>query len=174
MKRTFEHFRYCPRCGRCVEPTLGGPLRCEVCGFVYFFNPAAAVGAFTLGPDGRLLMLRRAKDPGKGKLGLPGGFIDIDETAEAALEREIGEEVGARIASWEYLCSEPNQYDYAGVRYPVLDLFYKVRLEEGELRADREEVAGWTWIAPAKLRPADLAFVSVRRAFAACRSRLLD
>ena len=98
MNRPFEVFQYCPKCGRGpVSPPLEPVVRCAACGFVFFFNPAAAAGAFLHDHNGRLLFLRRAKDPARGKLALAGGFVDYHETAEAGLRREIREEIGLEV-----------------------------------------------------------------------------
>ena len=50
-----------------------------------FFGPFVAVGGLVINDKGQLLMVRRAKDPGKGKLGLPGGFIDAGEAVEISI-----------------------------------------------------------------------------------------
>lgn len=131
-----------------------------------------AVGAFVRRPDGRLLWLRRAKEPGRGKLGLAGGFLDLWETAEEALVRELREETGLEPLSWRFVCSAPNPYEFAGVRYPVCDLFFEVRVAaEAAIRAQASEVAGWEWLPEEAVNPDDIAFPSVRHAFAILRGR---
>ena len=52
------------------------PFRCDGCGHTTFFGPVAAVGAIVTNNDGEVLLIRRAHDPARGKLGMPGGFID--------------------------------------------------------------------------------------------------
>ena len=53
----------------------------------------AVVFAFFAG-HAKLLLINRAKEPFKGKWALPGGFVDIDEELEDAIERELAEETG--------------------------------------------------------------------------------
>src|SRR5262245_33058435 len=118
--RPLEAFRFCPQCGRPNPARTGATLHCEGCSFLYHFNPAAAAGAFLVDPNDRVLFIRRAHEPARGKLAVPGGFIDIGETAEAGLRREILEEVNLRIDALEYLCSEVNHYHYRDLTYPVL------------------------------------------------------
>ena len=74
----------------------------------------------------------RAKDPGKGLYGLPGGFVDVGETAEQALDREVLEEIGLQVRSRQYLASFPNEYAWQGFILPVTDLFFVVEVESFE------------------------------------------
>ena len=64
-------------------------MLCENCGFEYFVNPSAATVAFILNSKGELLVERRKREPAKGTLDLPGGFADMDETAEQGVAREV-------------------------------------------------------------------------------------
>lgn len=134
------------------------PFHCSACGHTQYFNPAVAVAAILLGPDGRALLLRRAKDPGKGKLGLPGGFVDIGETAEDALRREIREEVNLKVGALEFLCTLPNEYHYKSVTYPVLDLFFVARAKSVAGLAALDGVESFLWLDPAQVDLSALAF----------------
>lgn len=139
-------YAFCPACGakrNSFEPLR--PFRCDACGHTTFFGPVAAVGGIVTDRDGHVLLLRRANDPGKGKLGLPGGFIDHGESAEQALRREMMEEVGLTIRSMRYLTSASNSYPYRGVVIPVLDLFYVAEVESIEVRTEDGEVSDWLW-----------------------------
>ena len=88
--------------------------QCTTCGFVYYFNPSSAVACFIRNSKGELLLVRRAKEPAKGTLDLPGGFVDMYESAEDAAHREVKEETGLDIAGCRYLFSIPNLYPYSG------------------------------------------------------------
>jgi ADP-ribose pyrophosphatase YjhB (NUDIX family) len=127
------------------------------------FNPTVGVGGFITDAAGRLLWARRSKDPAKGKLGLPGGFADFGETAEAALRREIREEVNLEVGALEFLCSQPNDYPYRGITVAVLDFFFVAPvLDPARLRA-LDGVASVHWINLGELDLADVAFESVKR-----------
>jgi ADP-ribose pyrophosphatase YjhB (NUDIX family) len=165
--KPIELFRHCPRCGlpRATDPT-GSTFRCGSCGFVYYFNPATAAAAFILNPLHEALFIRRAKEPAKGKLAIPGGFIDFGETAEDAVRREIREEVNLQVHGLRYLCTQPNQYHFQEVTYSVLDLFFVAQAEPGAAVSALDDVESYSWLNPVHVRPDDLAFPSIRAALA--------
>lgn len=157
-----EHFVFCPRC---AAPRLGGPVipfRCGACGFVFYFNPTAAATAIITRPDGRVLFITRAKEPARGKLAFPGGFMDIGERAEDGLRREVREEVGIEIGELDFLCSHQNQYLYATVSYPVLDFLFAAPVAAGQEAQALEEVSQLAWLKPEEVAPELLAFDSLR------------
>jgi ADP-ribose pyrophosphatase YjhB (NUDIX family) len=117
-----------------------------------------------------VLFIRRAKDPGRGKLALPGGFIDKLETAEDAVRREIQEELGLELVSLRYLVSAPNLYTYKDVPYTVLDLHFRARVRSFDVVLQAEEVHGYERLAPADVPLDDLAFESHRVALRALGS----
>lgn len=77
-----------------------------------------------------LLVCRRAKEPAKGTLDLPGGFIDMTETGEEGVAREVREETGMKVAKAEYLFSLPNIYIYSGFPVHTLDMFFRCTVED--------------------------------------------
>ena len=101
-------------------------FRCSDCSFHFFINPVAAVAAMISDEKGRLLLTTRGIEPNYGKLDLPGGFVDLDETAEDAVKRELSEELGLTVKSLQYAGSAPNEYIYSGLSIFTLDLAYKV------------------------------------------------
>lgn len=124
-------FTHCPTCGS--DKFLQNnekSKRCESCGFVFYINASAAVATFILNEKKELLVCRRGKNPEKGTLDLPGGFVDENETAEEAVCREIAEELNAKVVESKYLFSLPNQYEYCGLTTPTLDMFFSCKLED--------------------------------------------
>lgn len=162
----------CPRCGTPRVGAVKNPFRCPGCDLTLFANVAVGVGIFVADAAGRVLFVRRARDPSQGLLGVPGGFVDAGESAEQALAREVREEIGGTLGSLRFLCSTPNRYDYAGITYDLCDLFFAGTLAPGALTADPGEVSSLVWLDPAAVRSEDLAFVSTRAAWAAYRAAL--
>ena len=170
-----ETYAFCPACGAkrsSYEPLR--PFRCHACGHTTFFGPVGAVGGIVTNAGGQVLLLRRAHDPGKDKLGMPGGFIDHGESAEQALRREMMEEVGLTVRTMRYLTSAANSYNYRGVIIPVLDLFYVADVESGEIRTEDGEVSSWQWTDLDDEVLRQLAFESNRRALECYRSLVSD
>ena len=158
-------FSYCPVCGsNKLTPRGSNLLVCGQCDYYQHFNPVVAVAAFLADPSGRILLIRRAKEPSKGKLGAPGGFVDIGETAEAALKREIKEEVNLEVFSLEYLASYPNEYPYRGRIVCVLDLFFIGHVRSWSDAKALDEVDGLELRDPKGIEPEELAFSSLRNA----------
>lgn len=158
-------FKHCPRCGERVSKPGINPLKCEACEYIHFFSPTAAVAGILTDHKGRVLFLKRMRDPGKGKLGLPGGFVDAGESIEHALHREVLEEVNLTVERIEYLASFPNSYEYRGVALPVCDMFFVCDVESFEtLETQESEVAGYQFLKPTKRTLGRMAFVSNRQA----------
>ncbi|MDA0350486.1 MAG: NUDIX domain-containing protein [Verrucomicrobia bacterium] len=156
---------FCPRCGaKTFDSGSFKPWLCNSCDFKFYPNVAAAAGVFILNDDNEVLFNLRAHDPGKGKLGLPGGFIDANESAEDGVHREVKEEVGLVIDELKYICSFPNQYFYGGICYNTLDLFYTAKACSEIIETDPTEVSATYWRNPHTVSPDDMAFPSYRHA----------
>ncbi len=94
-----RHYRYCPRCATPLASATDG-LRarptCPSCGFVQYLNPPLA--ATVVLPRGdAILMGRRTIEPRRGYWTLPGGYVELGESAEEAVVREAKEEVGVDV-----------------------------------------------------------------------------
>ena len=148
MQHPLEVFKYCPKCGsENFEINNALSRHCSDCGFTYYQNPRASTAAFILNAQGELLVARRAKEPAKGTLDLPGGFVDNYENAEQGMVREIHEETGIIVEpnEVEYLFSIPNIYRYSGMDIHTLDLFFLCRVDDVEVKA-ADDAAELTWL----------------------------
>ncbi len=160
-----EKFGYCPKCGsKHFEVNDEKSKRCENCGFVYYLNPGAATAAFIVNGRGELLVERRGKEPAKGMLDLPGGFIDPDETAEEGVAREVKEETGLTVTSASYLFSVPNVYLYSGMNIRTLDFFFRCTVEEGAEPVAADDAAECFWLPRAEVRTEQFGLRSIRQA----------
>jgi ADP-ribose pyrophosphatase YjhB (NUDIX family) len=90
--------RYCMSCGHKLElRDFDGTTRpaCVSCSFVHWGNYSIGVGALVI-KDSRILLVRRAQNPGMGYWTNPGGYIEQLEPIEATIVREVEEEAGIR------------------------------------------------------------------------------
>jgi ADP-ribose pyrophosphatase YjhB (NUDIX family) len=101
LNPALEDAGFCPRCGATATVRFPRSLHCESCGYAAFFNPKPVGCALARTGDGRVWLARRGFEPGRGRWSMPGGFVDLGETIEAAIAREIEEElaVGAEIGA---------------------------------------------------------------------------
>jgi ADP-ribose pyrophosphatase YjhB (NUDIX family) len=156
--------RFCPQCAQPLEKRhIYGRLRpvCPRCGFIAFRDPKVAVGAVIAGAGG-ILLTRRAMDPGRGRWGLPAGYMEWDERAEDAAVREVREETGleVRLERLVGVYSHPDR--------GVLLVIYAATLVGGTLRADPEECEAVGFFPPEHLP--ELAFPSTHDILADWRS----
>jgi ADP-ribose pyrophosphatase YjhB (NUDIX family) len=86
---------HCSFCGQAFGVT-GWPRTCAGCAQISYKNPLP-VAVILLPVDGGLLTVRRAIEPRKGELALPGGYIGVGESWQAAGAREVFEETGITI-----------------------------------------------------------------------------
>ena len=96
-------------CGRCAHPTVHDDkermMRCPACGNMIF--PKIAPAAIIALTHGDKLVLAKSANGNVTRYGLQAGFIEIGETAEEAVAREVMEEVGLKVKNIRYYKSQP-------------------------------------------------------------------
>lgn len=158
-----SQFKYCPKCGSklFVENNFKSK-RCEDCGFIYYFNSCSSTIAIIINDDKELLVATRAHEPVKGTLDLPGGFVDMEETGEEAVAREVIEETGLVVEKVDYLFSIPNKYVYSGFEVQTLDLVYRCFVKNTENLKAEDDVAKLEFIKISELNPELFGLLSVK------------
>jgi ADP-ribose pyrophosphatase YjhB (NUDIX family) len=122
------------------------------------------VGAFITDAAGRLLLIKRRREPEAGCWGLAGGKVEFGETLAEACAREILEELGVVIAVGEMICVI-DQIDLAAGTHWVAPS-YRARIIEGEpINREPEAAEAIGWFALSEL-PSPLT-LAARRALAA-------
>lgn len=87
----------CSYCGAAFAVEAPWPRTCAACHNISYVNPIP-VAVCLLPVDNGLLVVRRGIEPQRGKLALPGGYIDLTETWQEACARELREETQIEIA----------------------------------------------------------------------------
>jgi NAD+ diphosphatase len=135
--------RYCGRCGTPTEPAAHErAMTCRACGLSAF--PRLAPAMITLvtrgepGPDEEALLARgvRWTVPMYSCLA---GFVEPGESLEAAVVREVGEEVGLAVGDVRYRGSQPWPFPHS------LMIGFRARYRSGELAIDPTEIADAGW-----------------------------
>jgi ADP-ribose pyrophosphatase YjhB (NUDIX family) len=124
-------------CPRCATPVTWGfrfgreRLVCPSCDWIYFEDPKVAVAVVVV-RQGKVLLVRRANDPQRGKWTLPAGFIDAGEDPALAGERECLEETGLQVKVTRLLSVHSGQEHARGAHILIA---YEGEIVSGELTA---------------------------------------
>lgn len=155
-----DPFRFCPADGaRLGEARASGGTTCPECGRSWYRNSAPTVGAAIV-RDGKALVTVRGIEPEKGKVDVPGGFLEVGEHPVDGLRREIQEELGveAEIEENPVLLAT---HTYGEEGNWVLAIGFKVRITGEPHPAD--DVAELRWIPAGEVDELDFAWEHDRR-----------
>lgn len=154
-------FAYCPGCGA----PLGAPrpTRCVRCGRGHWRNAKPCGGALVVS-DGRLLLVRRAKEPFRGWWDIPGGFCEATELPEEAAVREVREETGVHVEITGLVGMWMDRYDGDGEPQDTLNVYFLARpVGSPVVDPDAAEVGEAAWFTPEAI-PERIAFPNHARA----------
>jgi NAD+ diphosphatase len=132
--------RHCPRCGARTEVSKAGWTRtCPLDSSEHFPRTDPAVIMLVHDGAGRCVLARGPQWPA-GRMSVLAGFVEAGESAEAAVAREVREEVGIEVCDVAYVASQPHPFPAS------LMLGYTARVAgDPRLVIDAEEIveAGW-------------------------------
>ena len=109
----FDGWKSCPRCTADLS-IVDARATCPECGLVVYANPGPTVSALLLDADGRILLARRAADPGRGQW-ISRRLRRRGRGAARELARELHEETGVEIEPLEFFGAFPDRYGERGV-----------------------------------------------------------
>jgi len=150
--------RFCSHCGgplseRLLDTEDRPRLVCDRCQHIHYLDPKVVVGVI-VERGGRVLLQRRAIGPRYGTWTFPGGYMEVDETAEAAGQREVEEEVGLRVKPGPLL----GVYSRPAPNGPgILVVVFRSGRPTGRLRIGREVLEA-RWFHPDDIPWGDLSF----------------
>ena len=136
--------RYCGRCGTPMQDKGDERARtCPACQHLCFprINPAIIVG---IRRGDAILLCRNRRFPGS-MHSIVAGFVDVGETLEQTVEREVAEEVGLRVRNIRYFGSQSWPFPSG------LMLGFTAEAEPGEIKVDGDEIVEADWYTAANL-----------------------
>lgn len=148
---------YCASCGSALEDRgHEGSRHCPACGRDWYRNMAPTAGAAIV-KDHKALVTVRARDPEKGRLDVPGGFLGPDEHPLTGLKREVAEELGIEIEVQVSDCLSMVPHPYGEGGDIVLALGFRARWVSGEPQPN-DDVAEIRWLTADEIAAANFAW----------------
>jgi len=113
-------------------------------------SPRVAVGGVVIKED-RVLLVRRGKPPSEGEWAIPGGSVELGETLQEAVRREILEETGISIRVGEpvHIFDDVRRDEAGRVRFHYVILDFSGEFLSGEVRA-ADDARDARWVSPAE------------------------
>ncbi len=103
-------------------------------------RPIVGIGVLLI-KDGKVLLGKRNKEPGKNTWSLPGGKLEFGETFEACAKREVKEETGLDIDDLEFISLSNDRFE----NQHCVTLGFKAGKFFGEPANREEEIKDWKW-----------------------------
>jgi ADP-ribose pyrophosphatase YjhB (NUDIX family) len=165
---------FCRRCGAPLHNVEGHVFTCNN-DHTIFGNASPASALFIINDQNEVLMAVRAREPGLGKMDVPGGFNDGAEISEDAITRELAEEIGFSPSDYstpKYLASGIDTYSYKGEVIDVLDNMFYAHLIGEPVIHPQDDVAEARFIPIDSINPDEIYFHSLRKGLTTLRSLL--
>ena len=153
--------KYCSQCGSKVTlQTVEGDNRqrfvCDGCGTTHYQNPTVLVAVYVCVGE-RILWIRRGIPPAVGRWAIPGGYMENDETPEAAASRELKEETGIAVPDDEMMLISVSSI----LHMTQTHLVFRCHLDELPQTTATEEAHDFGWFVEDDMPWDELAFSSI-------------
>ncbi|MDO8952282.1 MAG: NUDIX domain-containing protein, partial [Draconibacterium sp.] len=102
-------------------------------------------------------------EPNYGKLDLPGGFVDHNESVEVAVKRELYEELGMKVNSLKYINSAPNEYIFSGFSVFTIDMAFEVIPESTDNLNPMDDILDYQFYAEGEFNYDDVPAPSIKQ-----------
>lgn len=153
---------FCPFCGAAYEKRKTNPHICLSCKKEYYINPHPCNAVIMENENQEILFVRRRFPPHRGKWDLPGGFINVTETGEESVRREIREELGVELENFTYFTSYADRYLYKGVNYHTLCFFYRAHLSGEKQMKAADDITSFRYFSKDTIPYKDIAFTGIQ------------
>ncbi len=153
---------YCPRCGQNLQEVPLGEnkvlrLKCAACGFIFYQNSKPTASALIVDGD-KVLLGRRSIEPYKNYWDIIGGFLELGESPEEGVRREIKEETSLEIELIDLLGIFMDEYGPGGES--TLNICYLAKIVSGQAKP-ADDIDELRWFTASDI-PANLAFKNAR------------
>ena len=148
--------QYCGKCGSKTQTKEGSmSLKCPKCGISFHGKIQPAV-IIAIHKDGKLLMARHSYNT-RVKYALIAGFVEMGESIEEAVHREVKEEVGINVKNLQYMGSQPWPFPNS------LLCAYKAEYDSGDIKVDGDEILKAKWFSKEEIEEhqSDISIYSV-------------
>lgn len=152
---------FCSDCGAkvCLQAVAGEDRQryvCTGCGKTHYQSPNVLVATYICVGQ-KVLWIRRGIPPAVGKWAMPGGFMENDETPEAAAAREIREETGIDVPVEKMMLVSVSTILHMAQTH----LVFRCHLDEKPIPRKTEEAIEFGWFGAEDLPWQDLAFPTI-------------
>lgn len=149
LNRWYENHRFCSKCGKSMKHSdKERMLYCETCGFQAYptISPCVIVGVY----DGDRLLMTKYSGREYTNFALIAGFVEIGESLEQTVRREVKEEVGVQVKNIRYYKSQPWPFSDT-----ILAGFYAELDGDAAITLDEEELSVGVWVKKEDIPPAE-------------------
>jgi mutator protein MutT len=156
-------FKFCPHCGNGgFAWNESNAFTCPKCKQKFFINMASAVVAVIYNDKDELLLTRRKNNPFAGSLDLPGGFVNLGETAENAVIREVKEELNINVFGYKFVATFPNEYVFGGMQYFTEDIVFLCKVADFSCISANDDASGYEFRTVEKINIDEIGLNSIK------------